>query len=157
RVRQPPSGWSKPGLRGWLGPLRPGFDHPGYPAGPLHAGEGRSHCRGLLMTRLNFERPAGVGVGMLVGALMIFTAGCGQQPYGEVTGVVTRAGRPLPDVEVRFLPDPEKGTTGRHSAARTDAQGRYRLAASDAGRDGAPVGFHRVCVYDLLADNPFGG
>jgi hypothetical protein len=78
-------------------------------------------------------------------------AGCRREPqYGEVEGVVTLDGKPLTDVEVVFLPDPNKGTRGRRSVALTDKEGRYRLA-SDAGRPGAPVGFHRVCIIDMLA------
>jgi hypothetical protein len=78
-------------------------------------------------------------------------AGCkSEQVYAEVEGTVTLEGKPLADVEVVFLPDPEKGNTGKRSVALTDAKGRYRLA-SDGGRAGAPVGFHRVCVNDLLA------
>jgi hypothetical protein len=49
-----------------------------------------------------------------------------------------------------FLPDPAKGTQGRRSVGLVDKEGRYRLA-SDAGRPGAPVGFHRVCIIDMLA------
>ena len=31
----------------------------------------------------------------------------------------------------------------------TDEQGHFRIA-SDAGRTGAPVGFHRVCILDMI-------
>jgi hypothetical protein len=81
-------------------------------------------------------------------------AGCQrQQVYGVVEGVVTLDGQPLTNVEVVFLPDPEKGTKGRRSVALADIDGRYRLA-SDTGRPGAPVGVHRVCVNDLLPGPP---
>jgi hypothetical protein len=97
------------------------------------------------------KRAAGLAAGVLLTAVLVHAAGCGgPQPYGEVEGAVTLDGRPLANVEVVFLPDPERGNTGRRSTALTDAQGRYRLA-SDAGRGGAPVGFHRVCINDLLA------
>jgi hypothetical protein len=76
-----------------------------------------------------------------------------EQPYGMVEGVVTLNGRVLTNAEVVFLPDPEKGTTGRRSVALTDEQGRYRIA-SDTGRPGAPVGTHRVCINDPLAGPP---
>jgi hypothetical protein len=80
--------------------------------------------------------------------------GCrGEQPYGVVEGAVTLDGQPLTNVEVVFLPDPEKGTTGRRSVALADKEGRYRIA-SDTGRPGAPVGFHRVCINDMLAGPP---
>jgi hypothetical protein len=108
------------------------------------------------MTGWSWDRLSRGNRGLLVSAALIFLAGCGQQPSGEITGVVTLDGQPMPDIEVRFLPDPEKGTTGRHAAARTDVQGRYRLVVDKVGRDTVPVGFHRVCLYDLLADDPYG-
>jgi hypothetical protein len=75
--------------------------------------------------------------------------GCQRElPYGVVEGEVTLDGKPLTDVEVVFLPDPDRGTQGRRSVALVDREGRYRLA-SDAGRSGAPVGFHRVCIIDM--------
>jgi hypothetical protein len=90
----------------------------------------------------------------LVMAVLVPLTGCrANHPYGEVEGMVTLEGQPLANVEVVFLPDPEKGNTGRRSVALTDAQGRYQLA-SDAGQEGAPVGFHRVCINDLLAGPP---
>jgi hypothetical protein len=52
-----------------------------------------------------------------------------------------------------FLPDPEKGARGRRSVALVEKNGHYQIA-SDAGRPGAPVGVHRVCVNDLLAGPP---
>lgn len=90
----------------------------------------------------------------LLSALLCCAVGCkNEKEYGEVEGAVTLEGKPLANVEVVFLPDPEKGSSGRRSIALTDAQGRYRVT-SDAGRAGAPVGFHRVCVNDLLARPP---
>jgi hypothetical protein len=88
---------------------------------------------------------------MLLPLLALLGSGCQrEQSYGEVEGVVTLDGKPLTKAEVVFLPDPDKGTTGRRSTALTDEQGRYRIA-SDKGHPGAPVGFHRVCINDLLA------
>jgi hypothetical protein len=82
--------------------------------------------------------------------LALLGTGCQrEQPYGEVEGVITLDGKPLTKAEVVFLPDPEKGTKGRRSTALTDEQGRYRIS-SDKGRAGAPVGFHRVCINDLI-------
>jgi hypothetical protein len=83
--------------------------------------------------------------------LAVPTTGCqSEQPYGVVEGVVTLDGKPLTRIEVAFLPDPEKGTKGPRSVALTDENGHYRIA-SDAGRAGAPVGFHRVCITDMVA------
>ena len=77
-------------------------------------------------------------------------AGCSKErPYGVVEGVVTLDGKPLTNVEVVFMPDPEKGNGGRRSTAVPDKDGHFRIA-SDMGQEGAPVGFHRVVVNDLL-------
>lgn len=91
---------------------------------------------------------------MLLVALSAFP-GCGGDPYlvAEVEGVVLKGDRPLPGVEVRFLPDPEQSTAGPSSLAETDEQGRFRLQYSKPGesqvRDGAVVGWHRVTLGDL--------
>jgi len=58
-------------------------------------------------------------------------------------------GRPLGNVLVRFLPDPDNATTGPASAAAADAEGHFRLRCDDH-RDGAVVGWHRVVIEDLL-------
>jgi hypothetical protein len=78
-------------------------------------------------------------------------AGCGRGPErAEVEGVVTLDGKPLGNVEVVFLPDPERGSTGPRAAALTDAQGRYHLR-SDRGEEGAAVGKYRVLIVDNAA------
>ncbi|MBP3954816.1 hypothetical protein J8F10_05910 [Gemmata sp. G18] len=68
-------------------------------------------------------------------------------PLAEVEGVITCSGRPLANVEVVFLPDPEQGTSGPRSSGYTDDTGRYRLTTP--GGDGAAAGTHRVTVRDL--------
>lgn len=95
-----------------------------------------------------FLRYVGFAVIILVVSL---ATGCSEKehPYGEVEGVVTMDGKPLTNVEIVFLPDPEKGNKGRRSSAVPDKDGRYRIA-SDLGQNGAPVGIHRVLVNDLL-------
>ena len=104
-------------------------------------------------TRSVCETP-GLAAALLVTAVLVPFAGCGgKHPYGEVEGTVTLDGQPLANVEVVFLPDPEKGNTGKRSVALTDARGRYRLS-SDTSQEGAPIGFHRVCINDLLAGSP---
>lgn len=85
----------------------------------------------------------------IVGACVLLTAGCEKPPeHAEVTGVVTRGGKPLADIKVTFTPDAEAGTGVAGSWAITDADGRYRLL-SDRGPNGAMVGKHRVCLADL--------
>src|SRR5262249_52672458 len=134
-----------------------------HPAGPLDAGRARtdpgefltprpaagvarcwSSCRGIPMSPR--YRLCYLALPVL---LALLGTGCQRElPYGVVEGEVTLDGKPLTDVEVVFLPDPDRGTQGRRSVALVDREGRYRLA-SDAGRAGAPVGFHRVCVIDM--------
>jgi hypothetical protein len=82
-------------------------------------------------------------------ALISFTlAGCSRGPErAEVEGVVTLAGKPLANVEVVFMPDPELGSTGPRAVALTDAEGYYHLGA-DAGQEGAAVGKYRVLLVD---------
>lgn len=72
-------------------------------------------------------------------------AGCGGETapdrpdLGDVSGVVTLDGQPLPDVIVTF--NPEKG---RPSMGRTDAEGKYVLHYLD--EDGAVLGTHTVSI-----------
>jgi hypothetical protein len=72
-----------------------------------------------------------------------------------VEGVVTRDGKPLANVEVVFLPDPELGSKGPRAAALTDKDGHYHLR-SDKGQDGAVVGKYRVLLIDNSARKRFG-
>ncbi len=80
---------------------------------------------------------------------VLLSAGCGNgsPPVAEVEGVVKLSGKPLADVRVQFLPDPEKGTSGPVSTAVTDEHGHYQLLCADK-RLGAVVGWHRVALYD---------
>ncbi|VTS02822.1 Uncharacterized protein OS=Rhodopirellula sallentina SM41 GN=RSSM_06098 PE=4 SV=1 [Gemmata massiliana] len=89
---------------------------------------------------------------------LAFTSGCGSGPeFAEVEGTVTLDGKPLPSVEVVFLPDAEKKTQGPTSACYTDDNGHYKLRCDGAGRAGALVGTHRVCVQDIAAMPPPAG
>jgi hypothetical protein len=84
-------------------------------------------------------------------AVLCTICGCSSRlPVGEVEGVVKLGDKPLPNVRVQFMPDPEKGTKGPISAATTDEQGRFKLVCADE-RAGAVVGHHRVVVTDLSA------
>jgi hypothetical protein len=75
--------------------------------------------------------------------------GCGGREFAEVEGRVTLDGRPLPDVEIVFMPDPARGNQGNNASAFTDADGRYRLHAPRDNRAGTVLGPHRVVVHDL--------
>ncbi len=79
--------------------------------------------------------------------LLVTVCGCSapETPFAPVEGTVTRNGRPVPHAQVIFFA--EEDGHGPRSTAITDEAGHFRLAADD-GRDGAPVGHHRVCVVD---------
>jgi hypothetical protein len=90
----------------------------------------------------------------LVALLSWAAAGCGpSQPLGDVEGTVRLNGKPLANVVVSFLPDPEKNTKGPRSGGVTDVQGRYRLQC-DNQKSGAVVGWHRVVLEDPETDRP---
>jgi hypothetical protein len=74
------------------------------------------------------------------------------QAVGEVEGTVLWNKRPLKNVQVQFLPDVEKGTTGPRSTAMTDDEGRYALVFDD-DQPGAVVGYHRVLLLEI-GDDP---
>lgn len=85
---------------------------------------------------------AGVGV-LLLGVV----CGCSgpSNTFAPVEGVVTRNGRPVPRVQVVFFADGD--SRGPRATGLTDDAGRFRLVTDD-GKEGAPVGQHRVCVID---------
>lgn len=83
----------------------------------------------------------------------------GDRPeLGEVTGVVTLDGRPLPNANVMFHPNSEEG--GRRSIGVTDESGRYELMYMQ-GADtvyGAKLGDHIVAISTQRdEDDPKGG
>ncbi|MBX6313451.1 MAG: hypothetical protein IRY99_11125 [Isosphaeraceae bacterium] len=73
---------------------------------------------------------------------LVAIAGCGDDapPIGQVSGTVTRGGKPVPNLTVNFMP-----TEGRPSWGLTDANGRYTLHWDEA-HEGAEVGTHKVSV-----------
>ena len=78
--------------------------------------------------------------------------GCGGGPeYADVDGTVTLDGKPLPDVEVVFMPNPGPGSSAGAARCLTDAAGRYRLRTQRAERAGAVVGKHVVVINDVAA------
>ncbi len=74
--------------------------------------------------------------------------------FGQVSGTVSLNGKPLDEVRVMFLPNPSAGNQGAHSESVSDGEGKYDLAYSrDAETKGALVGWHRVVVEDIAAEN----
>jgi len=80
----------------------------------------------------------------LVVAILLAAAagGCSSKiRLAEVGGSATKAGKPQKNVWVQFAP--AKG--GRPAEGRTNGEGRFKLDYS-RGRQGAPLGTHRVTV-----------
>jgi hypothetical protein len=73
-------------------------------------------------------------------ALLALGCGGGGPRVVNVTGTVTRGGKPVEKLFLNFVPD-----NGRPSWGVTDAEGHYSLHY-DRERDGAIVGSHRVWV-----------
>jgi hypothetical protein len=87
---------------------------------------------------------------VLPAVLVAASCGCQREPafeYAPVSGKVTKNGAPLSGVRVIFYADPEAGTRGPRAFARTNAAGEYHLH-TDAGKDGAVLGTHRVCLME---------
>ena len=106
------------------------------------------------MTRLHLLAVAG---------LFAALAGCSGGPdYAPVSGVVTLDGKPYGKAVVSFQPigTSENPNPGRGSSAYTDENGRFVLK-SDATRDGAVVGKHRVRIMtrgnNVVGQDPVGG
>src|SRR5262245_52830770 len=90
----------------------------------------------------------------LLGTLALTGSGCGSKfTFAPVEGTVTKGGRPLRDLEVVFLADPDAGTQGPRATGRTDEAGHYRLR-TERGDDGAVAGKHLVLLLDLEARGP---
>jgi hypothetical protein len=87
-------------------------------------------------------------LGVVVSIPLFGGCGGGPVPVAEVEGIVKMGGKPLSNVRVQFMPDPNKGTAGPISAAATDEQGHFKLTCADQ-RSGAVVGFHRVVITDM--------
>jgi hypothetical protein len=92
---------------------------------------------------------------LLLVALVVLTAtACNSQPqFAEVSGVVLLDGKPMPEAQVEFLPEPGSGTHGPRALGRTDKEGHFRLVRDDE-QIGAVVGFHRVLIQDARTFHP---
>lgn len=79
---------------------------------------------------------------VIVAGLLV-AAGCSSGiRLAEVEGTVTKGGDIQPKLWVQFRP--KEG--GRLAEGRTNEAGHYKLDYS-RGREGAPLGLHRVLVY----------
>jgi hypothetical protein len=96
--------------------------------------------------------PSRVAVLLLWLPLFGVFCGCGSSggdtpDLGEVTGVVTLDGKPLPDVLVIFEPLSDDSDAAS-SMATTDEQGRYELEFDD-NHNGAVIGRHSVQIFNV--------
>jgi len=77
------------------------------------------------------------------------SSGPAQKPeLGEVTDIVSRSGKPLPNIHVVFEKSP-----GVESSGTTDQEGRYELIYSD-GTKGAAIGSNTVRITEVAASDP---
>ncbi|HAC92801.1 MAG TPA: hypothetical protein DCF63_19535, partial [Planctomycetaceae bacterium] len=80
----------------------------------------------------------------------LLLVGCGgRSDLGNVSGLVTLDGKPLPSATVVFQPD----ASGPASYGLTDAQGRYSVMY-DVGQSGAVVGMHTVKISTYQEKDP---
>ncbi|MCI0460603.1 MAG: DUF4198 domain-containing protein [Gemmataceae bacterium] len=76
--------------------------------------------------------------------LLVALTGCGGGPsIVKVSGQLSYKGKPVPNVELDFVPE-----KGRPSLGRTDEQGRFELEY-DRQQKGALVGKHKVSVRQV--------
>ena len=92
---------------------------------------------------------------LLCAAILV---GCDQAPeLGHVTGTVTMDGKPLGEVRVLFVPEPDDEGEGIYSDCYTGEDGKYDLIySSDSEVRGATVGPHTVAVEDAQAEESRG-
>lgn len=98
-------------------------------------------------------------------AWVITTIGCGSPPVGELPplhpakGTVVRAGKPLADCILRFLP--AKDDPNLTISAATDAEGRFEAATQTAlgnvRKPGVPEGTYRVTIDLPMGSDQTGG
>ncbi|VTR95455.1 Uncharacterized protein OS=Blastopirellula marina DSM 3645 GN=DSM3645_16785 PE=4 SV=1 [Gemmata massiliana] len=86
-------------------------------------------------------------LGVLLSAIAVGCSGSDTK-LAPVEGTVTRHGRPIPHAQVIFVAEGDAG--GPRATGVTDGSGKFRLTTDD-GKDGAPIGRHRVCVIDTSA------
>ena len=84
----------------------------------------------------SYFRPAA----LLLAAALAGCGGGGELDVGEVQGVVTLDGKPLPNAVVTFVPK----AGGPSGVGKTDAEGKYQLLT--VNERGAVIGEHMVSI-----------
>ena len=81
---------------------------------------------------------------------LVWCGGCGSNAYplAQVTGKVTKSGKPISGASISFQPMASSGSAnaGPGSFGITDAEGRYELKTFREKMTGAVIGRHRVTV-----------
>jgi hypothetical protein len=96
-------------------------------------------------------RPSSATPWLLLGGLLLATAGCGRHdsPLAPVHGRVFFRGTPLAGGSIVFVPNTEKGNQGSLGRADILPDGSYALQTND--KSGAVPGWHRVSVIAVDA------
>lgn len=101
---------------------------------------------------------------LTMGLVLLSAAGCGSKPellpMGQVVGVVTVDGKPVPGAVVEFNPQQapvaaqgKKRVASGGSSGITDENGKYFLRF-DNEREGAVIGVHSVRVREQPQPDP---
>lgn len=88
---------------------------------------------------------------LLILGSMPLLSGCSDAPeLVQIQGLVTRGGKPQPNLILQFHP-----VDGRPSWGKSDAEGKFQLNYSKS-YEGARVGKHRVFIsYDNTPETPY--
>jgi hypothetical protein len=92
---------------------------------------------------------------LVIAALAVTAGSCEKKfTFSPVEGTVPKNSRPMRDIEVVFLADPDSGTVGPQATRTTDEAGDYRLRGDfirgeSPPANGAVLGTHRVLLLDL--------
>ncbi len=101
-----------------------------------------------LAARGPFPKGDGVSIWVIVLTVLLAINGCGRSDLptrARVEGSVTFEGQPLNNGTISFVPDRNRGTTGRSATGVIGPDGRFQLRSFEKD-DGALVGFHRVQI-----------
>tara|TARA_R110002095_G_C4239429_1_gene238804 strand:- start:1750 stop:2250 length:501 start_codon:yes stop_codon:yes gene_type:complete len=89
-----------------------------------------------------------VSFALMLMAIWSCSNGSGTPPLGQVDGIVTLDGKPLPAAFIEFIP-----SQGRVSWATTDSTGAYHLDYTNS-KPGALLGEHKVKISTYVMPSP---
>ena len=101
------------------------------------------------MSKMNVRNISFVSAVSVLSGL-VWCCGCGSNgyPLAQVTGKVTKSGKPVSGASISFQPRASSGNAnaGPGSFGITDAEGRYELKTFREKTTGAVIGRHRVTI-----------